>query len=126
MRVVVALSEDRRSVSPVFARAPYYAVVEDGRVIEVVENPHTHAMPAGPKAAEFVARYSPDEVVAGSFGPIAEAELSSRGIKTRVASGTINELFGVHTFVRQPLLRGPIATRLRCLARRLLWRLLGV
>lgn len=41
MKVAVALGKDRQSLYPgPFGHAPYYALVEDCRVIEVVENPY--------------------------------------------------------------------------------------
>jgi len=84
-RKVIAVEEDKETVSGVFARAPYFKVVEDGRVIEVVRNPYREAGGgAGPSAARFVASYHPDVVVAGSIGNLARRELESRGIRVEI------------------------------------------
>jgi len=83
-RTVIAVEEDKETVSRVFARAPYFKVVEDGRVVEVVRNPYVNAVPAGPPAAKLVASYSPDVVVAGSVGPLARKELEDRGIRVEL------------------------------------------
>jgi len=80
-RRVIAVEEDKETVSRVFARAPYFKIVEDGRVVGVVRNPYVGAVPAGPPAARFVARYRPSEVVAGSIGPLARRELEKLGIR---------------------------------------------
>jgi len=73
----IALAEDRRSISPVFARAPYFKI--DG---EIVENPYREeAAGAGPKVAEFIAGFGVSEVVAGGFGPLALRRLEELGIR---------------------------------------------
>lgn len=81
-RVVYAVEEDKETISSTFARAPFFKVVEDGEVVDIVENPHKDSVPAGPPAAELVASLGASRVVAGSFGRVAEGELRSRGIET--------------------------------------------
>jgi len=83
-RKVIAVEEDKETVSRVFARAPYFKVVEDDRVLEVVRNPYIEAVPAGPSAARLVASYHPDVVVTGSIGNLARRELESRGIRVEI------------------------------------------
>lgn len=83
-RKVIAVEEDRETVSRVFARAAYFKVVEDSRVIDVVKNPYVEALPAGPPAARLVAGYRPEVVVTGSIGPLARKELEDRGIRIEI------------------------------------------
>lgn len=79
---MVAVLEDGETISPTFARSPYFKVVEDGETVRVVENPYMDAVPAGPPAAELVAGFNPEVVVAGAFGGNALSVLRSKGIRT--------------------------------------------
>lgn len=83
-RKVIAVEEDKETVARVFARAPYFKVVEDDRVVEVVRNPYVEAVPAGPPAARLVAGYRPELVVAGSIGTLARKELEDRGVRVEL------------------------------------------
>lgn len=94
-RYIVATKEDKNTVSPTFARAAYFVLVEDGKVLEENKNPNTEALPAGPPAVEFAASRNVDEVVAGSFGRPALEDLNKRGIKPIYYEGTVKELLDV-------------------------------
>jgi len=85
-KVAYALAEDKKTISPTFARCSYFKVVENGKTIKIVENPYKGAMPAGIPAAEFVKSLGACEVVAGSFGPNAERKLKELGVKPRVSA----------------------------------------
>ncbi|MHC1572166.1 MAG: NifB/NifX family molybdenum-iron cluster-binding protein, partial [Methanosarcinales archaeon] len=75
-KVAYALEEDKETISKVFARAPYFRIGN-----RIVKNPHKDEAPAGIKAAEFIASFEVDKVVAGSFGPNALRRLNELGIK---------------------------------------------
>jgi len=82
MRTAVAVEEDKRTVSRVFSRAPYFLIQEDGRTVDVVKNPYTHAWPAAPYVVEMLSKHGVRKVVAGNFGPIALEHLKNKGIQT--------------------------------------------
>ncbi|MCD6325804.1 NifB/NifX family molybdenum-iron cluster-binding protein [Candidatus Bathyarchaeota archaeon] len=103
MRVVYALSEDKESISPLFARAKYFKIVEDGRVVDVIPNPYVEAVPAGPEAVKLIAKYNPDRVVAGNFGPIASEELRKRGIEFTSKTGRVDPEVGGEFDIRDLL-----------------------
>lgn len=88
-RYVVAVSEDKETISPVFARAPFFLVFENSRKVAEVANPYVEAVPAGPPAVELVSTYHPEYVVAGSFGAIASNALSDRGIQSVTKTGKV-------------------------------------
>jgi len=90
MRVIYAVSEDKESISPVFARAKFFKVVEDGKVIDIIPNPYVESVPAGPEAVDLISKFNPDRVVAGRFGPVASEELRKRGIFFTTETGKIN------------------------------------
>lgn len=83
-RKVIAVEEDKQTVSRVFARSPYFKIVDDSRVVEVVRNPYVDAVPAGPPAAQLVASYGPSVVVTRAIGRLARKELQDRGIKIEI------------------------------------------
>lgn len=91
-RYIVATKEDRNTVSSTFARAAYFVLVEDGKVLEEIKNPYTEALPAGPPAVELATSRNVDEVVAGSFGRPTLEDLHKRGIKPIYYEGTVEEL----------------------------------
>lgn len=104
----MAVERDGETVSRVFARAPYFKVLEDGREIELVPNPYVNDFPAGPKAVELVARYEPDVVEAGGFGAISRRLLEERAIKIKVVPTEVRTEMGVRVLDRireRPLIR---------------------
>lgn len=94
-RYIVATKEDKNTVSPTFARAAYFVLVEDGKVLEKIKNPYIEVLPAGPPAVEFAMSRNVDEVVAGSFGKPALEDLNKRGIKPIYYEGTVEELLRI-------------------------------
>ena len=93
-RCVVAVEEDRVTISPVFARAPIFLLIENGKVVQAVRNPYRTQTPAGGPAAELVAGWRPSHVVAGDFGPVAEKFLRDRGIQPVRRTGKVHVLLG--------------------------------
>mgnify|MGYP000383172742 CR=1 FL=1 len=92
MRVAVAVENDLKTISPVFSRAPYFLIQEDGKTINVVKNPYTHAWPAAPYVVEMLSRHGVRKVIAGNFGPIALEHLRRKGIQAEVRSSTSSSL----------------------------------
>ena len=78
-KVCYALAEDKKSISPTFARAFYFKI--DG---EIYENPFRESIPAGPQAAEYVASLGAKTVVAGGFGPNASRRLRELGVTPKI------------------------------------------
>ncbi len=72
-------------------RAPYYLFFgEDGRLLEVVENPAKDAgRGAGARAAEFLASKGATLVVAGAFGARMAQALDQKGIGRLELSGSV-------------------------------------
>lgn len=92
-KYVVAVLEDKKTISHVFARAPYFMIIENESIIKEVINPYvSYGGGAGPKAVEFISQYNPSYVVAGSFGGYAKSELKKRGISVIQRTGTVQEL----------------------------------
>jgi len=91
-RYIVATREDKNTISPTFARAPYFILIEDGKILEEIKNPYTEALPAGPPVVDLVASRNVDEVVAGSFGRTVIEDLNKKGIKPIYHKGTVEEL----------------------------------
>lgn len=80
-KYAAAVSEDKATISPVFARAPYFLIIENGNITQEIANPYVSTGGgAGPQAVELISQYGPTYVVAGSFGAYAESELRKRGI----------------------------------------------
>ena len=94
-RYIVATEEDKNTVSPSFARAPFFVLIEDGKVLEEIENPYTDVLPAGPPVVGLVTARNVDEVVAGSFGRPTIAELHEKGIKPIYSKGTVKDLLSI-------------------------------
>ena len=98
MRIIIAskgktLQDD---ISEVFARAPYFLVVEkENKEVKLVEELVNHAASqsssAGITAARIVAEKGAEVVVSGNFGPRASSVLEQFQIKTKKASGKIEE-----------------------------------
>ena len=91
MKAVVAVEADGETISKTFARSPMFLVTVDGKKVKTIKNLYTEAMPAGPPAAELVAKENPDMVVCQNFGPVAEEVLRKKGIKI-VKKSTLEEL----------------------------------
>jgi predicted Fe-Mo cluster-binding NifX family protein len=73
----------KADVDPRFGRAPRFVIVdaESGEVSAELENPATRAdHGAGPQAAALVAEHGARGVVAGDFGPKAQAALEGLGL----------------------------------------------
>lgn len=88
MKVAIASGEDSldSKVSPVTGRAPFYLIFEDGELIESLENPHGLERGAGYKVSKMLEEEDVDMVISGRFGPVAESEFDSKGIKTKQVS----------------------------------------
>ena len=77
-----ALAEDKKSISPTFARAAYFKIGD-----RIYENPFRESVPAGPQAAEYVASLGAKTVVAGGFGPNASKRLRELGVTPKIYGG---------------------------------------
>ena len=75
-------NEDKKSISPTFARAAYFKIGD-----RIYENPFRESVPAGPQAAEYVASLGAKTVVAGGFGPNASKRLRELGVTPKIYGG---------------------------------------
>ena len=78
-KICYALAEDKKSISPTFARAFYFKIDD-----KIYENPYREAIPAGPPAADYVASLGAKTVVAGGFGPNASGRLRELGVTPKI------------------------------------------
>jgi len=95
MKIAIA-SEGKTEESEISlrgARAPYYLIFENKKLEKALKNPFAVG---GGGAGWSVAYMLSDEkvnlVIAGRIGPNMEAALKEKGLKSREASGKINEL----------------------------------
>ncbi len=77
-------------VSDVFGRCPYFIIMEDGKVIEVIKNLSIDQRGgAGVSAAKVVAEKNVDAVIAGNIGTRALSIFKQFNIKTYLKKGLI-------------------------------------
>ncbi len=86
MRVAVAADGDREDAPVSFraARAPFFLIFEDGRLVEVVRNPFLMGGGAGWRVAELLAGKGIQVFVAGNAGPNLANALQQRGIRIKI------------------------------------------
>ncbi|MFA5406575.1 MAG: NifB/NifX family molybdenum-iron cluster-binding protein [Candidatus Nanoarchaeia archaeon] len=90
----IAISSNSKTingeVSEIFGRCPYFIIMEDGKVIEVIKNISINQRGgAGISAAKLVAEKNVDAVMAGNIGPRALSVLKQFNIKTYLKKGLI-------------------------------------
>jgi predicted Fe-Mo cluster-binding NifX family protein len=87
MKILIPVLEKKENaeVSEEFGRAPYFAVVENGKV-EFFENPACRAPKgAGTKAAQFAIDLGVEKVIVRrNVGPHAESALKTAGIEIEI------------------------------------------
>ncbi len=90
MKVAVAADGETPDapVSMRAARAPYFQIYEDGKLVEVIRNPFAvGGGGAGWSVAYMLAEKGVDVFVAGNAGPNLQTALSQRGIRLILAPG---------------------------------------
>ncbi len=98
MKIAVSVQSntDNPLFDPKFGRAAYFALIDKGKVVDIVENrAKESAGGAGPAAVSFVASLGVKRVISGSFGNKAESALEAAGIEADTLKGqelTINEI----------------------------------
>jgi len=70
-------------------RSPYYIILEDGKIVEIISNPFASQPHAGAKVAALLREKGVDAVVATSFGPHFRAVMKCRLIEKQ---GTLGEV----------------------------------
>ena len=89
----VGKTEDSK-VSEVGARAPYYLVFEDKKLVKIIKNPfRIGGGGAGFAVAQMLADEGVDLIVSGRFGPNMKGSLDEKNIKTQeVKDKTVKEI----------------------------------
>ncbi len=73
-------------MDPRFGRAAGFLLVQDGQILEKLENPAIQAAHgAGTGAAALMQEHAADVVISGAFGPKAHSALCAMGIAMRLA-----------------------------------------
>jgi len=91
-RVIAAVDRTAKYIEENFSKAPYFILIEDGRIVGRLTNPHIYEAQAGAKAVGFIAQHKPSLVLAGSFNSLARAELERLGIRYEEFTGSLDEL----------------------------------
>ena len=95
MKIAIA-SENKTKESEISekgARAPYYLIFENKKLIKTLKNPFAvGGGGAGWSVAYMLADEKVDLVIAGRVGPNMETALKEKGLKSKEASGKISEL----------------------------------
>ena len=81
---IYPLDDDKKTVSAVFSRAPYFAVVKGKKILSIVENPYRNA-PGGASwyIVNYLLQFYPQEVVVRTIGRNAEALLYRYGVRVK-------------------------------------------
>ena len=81
---IYPLDYDMKTVSPVFSRAPYFALVKNGNIEKIVENPYKD-MPGGASRylVAYLSQFHPKEVVVRGIGRNAEIALRMYNINVK-------------------------------------------
>ena len=81
---IYPLSEDKRTVSEVFSRAPYFAIARNKQIEHIVENPYISAVGgAAWQVVNYILQFRPKEVVVRNIGRNTENLLRQRGVLVR-------------------------------------------
>jgi len=95
MKIAIASEgEDIKSnVSERGARAPYYLIFENKKLVEVIKNPFAvGGGGAGFSVAYMLADKKVNSIIAGKIGGNMESALKEKGIKFKEESGKVNEV----------------------------------
>ena len=92
MRVAIASNgEDENSeVSSVGARAPFFLIFEDKKLVKTITNPfRVGGGGAGFSVAQMLANEKIELIVAGRIGPNMEMALKEKGVKIKITENKI-------------------------------------
>lgn len=96
MKIAIASeSKDIESmISNEAGRAPYFIIVEEGEVIEVIKNPFTRGGGGvGFAVAKMLYDMKTEKFIAGQIGPNVAQALEERGVIIEEASGRVSDMF---------------------------------
>ncbi|MCD6496628.1 MAG: NifB/NifX family molybdenum-iron cluster-binding protein [Candidatus Aenigmarchaeota archaeon] len=98
MKVAIGAEKDDENsqVSAKGARAPFFLIFEDGKLVKKIKNPFIiGGGGAGFSVAEMLSDERVDKVVCGAFGPNMTGALDGKGIKYEQKSGvSVKEALG--------------------------------
>ena len=94
MKIAVATEQQdvNAEISRNFGRSAYFLIFDaDGNLLDMISNaPPSHARGAGHRAAKILKDLGVTHVIAGHFGPEAEADLGDAGIEIFKHAGRAN------------------------------------
>ena len=87
MKILIPVNDDKLTVCPVFARAPFFMICTE-TTVECVENPAANAQGgAGLKAAQFVVDQEADALITPRCGENAAQVFQAADIKIYLSQG---------------------------------------
>ena len=87
MKILIPVNDDKLTICPVFARAPFFLIYNDATV-DCVDNPAANAQGgAGLKAAQFVVDQEADAVITPRLGENAAEVFHAAEIKIYLSIG---------------------------------------
>ena len=95
MKIAIASEGDGKDaeISSRGGRAPYYIIIENGKIIDIIKNPFAQGGGgAGWSVAYMLAEKGVQKVYAGRFGPNMETALKEKGIAYEEKMGKITDL----------------------------------
>jgi predicted Fe-Mo cluster-binding NifX family protein len=93
MKIAIAsegINEDAR-ISKQSGRAPYFIIVENNKIIDVLENPFVSGGGVARNVSQMLADENIDLFIAGNFGPNMEMFLKTYNIKMKKATGYVKD-----------------------------------
>ncbi len=93
MKIAIAsTTQDEQGEISVGGRAPYYLIVEDGKIEKSIKNPFAvGGGGAGISVAKMLADLSVEKVISSHFGDKMTRSLEERGINFEEVSGPISD-----------------------------------
>lgn len=87
MKILIPVNDDKVTICPVFARAPFFMLCNEDKV-DCVENPAANAQGgAGLKAAQFVVDQEADAIITPRCGENAAQVFQAADIKIYLSQG---------------------------------------
>jgi predicted Fe-Mo cluster-binding NifX family protein len=85
--------DENASISTQAGRAPFYIILKNKKIIEIIKNPFTlGGGGAGFGVAKMLADKKVDLLIAGKFGPNMESALKERKVKYKEGTGLIKNI----------------------------------
>ena len=96
-KIKIAIASDGKELDSEISyrggRAPYYIIVENDKVVEIIKNPFASGSGgAGWSVAYMLAKGNVKLLIAGRIGPNMRTALNERGIEFKEISGKVKDI----------------------------------